>query len=327
MQAIISKELREISRLLPIGLLLVGICVWFTTPTQIHQLSSMNALPHLVAAGAAGFAVLLGAVQSWFDFSDRQRGFLFHRSVSRNRIFYGKVVAAAIVYAIAIAIPLACQACWFSWKGPDYLPVRPAQLLPTLILCIACFALHPATLFTIERDAKWYGTRLFPLLAAILALFIFAAILDVHSAWSALTIVAFAMFFILLLMSLQLDHVTRKVVLGIGAIAVVSIGLVLLTILVQQTTVVSTKLQTQYALDDLGNPWIYQSQTNYSANGYQVIQEPVSGDQLKAGKKLDLQGKLPDDFKPLALAWFTDFDRSSNFSVQQQCGTRTILQR
>ncbi len=59
----------------------------------------------------------------------------------------------------------------------------------------------------------------------------------------------------------------------------------------------------------------HQSQTNYSANGYQVIQEPVSGDQLKAGKKLDLQGKLPDDFKPLALAWFTDFDRSSNFIV------------
>ncbi len=74
MQAIISKELHAKSGSLPpIGLLLVGICVWFTTPTQIHQLSSMNALPHLVAAGAAGFAVLLGAVQSWFDFSDRQR--------------------------------------------------------------------------------------------------------------------------------------------------------------------------------------------------------------------------------------------------------------
>lgn len=100
MRAIVVKELREDLRWLPIGILLVGVFVWLVTPTELGDLRGTNkdvsqSLMLTVGVAAALLAMALAALQSVFDFSDQQRGYLFHRSVSANAVLYGKVVAGA----------------------------------------------------------------------------------------------------------------------------------------------------------------------------------------------------------------------------------------
>ncbi len=70
-------------------------------------------------------------MQGFFDLSDRQRGLLFHRALSRSQILYGKVLAALVIYLIAVAIPSVVMALYFARVGLQYLPVDPIQLLPT----------------------------------------------------------------------------------------------------------------------------------------------------------------------------------------------------
>ena len=134
MKTLVLKELRENVRLLPVGLLLIGVCLFWVTPKELSYSSSVTSdLMGMGAISAGFFAILLAAAQSWFDLNQNQRGFLFHRPVSRSQILYGKVIAAALIYAIAYVVPLTCVALWFAYNAPTYLPVRPAQVLPAFI--------------------------------------------------------------------------------------------------------------------------------------------------------------------------------------------------
>lgn len=295
MWTIVSKELRELIRLLPVGLVLLGVAVWLSLPRGIQ--GSPN--PALIACSAGLFAVLLAAMQGFFDFSDRQRGFLFHRSLSRATIMYGKLLAALIVYSIAVALPLGCMAVYFARMGPEYMPVHPAQVLPILAVCLAGFAMHPATLFTIDREAHWLGTRLLPLPLAIAGVFFMAVAIAVGTT-SAIAIMSTLLvgLFIVLLLALQPEHFARKLVLAGGAVTVVLSAIVFGATLLDSLTVRYSATHAEYGIDEDGELWVFQSRYEPSENGYNTLRVPVSGGRVESERKVNLNGTLPADFDP-----------------------------
>ena len=314
MQAIVTKELRENLRLLPVGLLLVSASVLSVTPIRLSFGGGFGAVSSQLMAmssmAAGVFAILLGAAQAWFDLGQSQRGFLFHRPFTRNQILYGKVIAAAILYACAYVVPLTCVALWFAYSGPLYFPVRPAQVLPALIMCTFCFVLHPITIFTIEREARWLGTRLFPLLGTVCVLFVFSTtVLSIREAWYPIAVISAVAFALFASLTLIANHPSRRWIVGLGAFTtvIVSIGFAascLVSLLDNPANTQATYPRT--AMDDSGNLWSYRYNSITSTNGYQVTEVAISGEQLRANSKPDLDRPLPKDFTPHNLSMLSD---------------------
>ena len=318
MWSIVSKELRELLRLLPVGLVLIGVAVWFSLPQQWLPAP----LTGLIPASAALFATLLAAMQGFFDLSDRQRGFLFHRSVSRAGILYGKVLAGLVIYSLAVALPLGCLAIYFAAVGPQSLPVHPLDVLPILATCMAGFVLHPATLLAIDRQASWFGTKLLPLPLAIVGVFGIAIIVDtVPVTVIAVVLLLFAFIVAALFAALQSENLARRLVLASSALVVV-----VTTIIYGATTLESlfrqpTRYSVAYGFDASGDLWMYQQQwDHYSGNGYQQTAVPISGDRFRPDQPLNLEAPLPDDFKPRALSTLITLERRNTMHTYQYAG-------
>ncbi len=306
MQAIVIKELRENLRWLPIGVLIIGVFVWLVTPTGITytQASSTDSITLSCSMGAALFAVLLGALQSIFDLSDKQRGFLFHRSVSNNEVLYGKVIAGALLYSLACAIPLTCLAFWFAWMGPEYLPVRPAQVIPSVLTCVACFSLHPATLVCIDRPARWFGTRLLPLIAVATSLLMLPLILrSVTTSFGWFSLAIYIAFLVAVFCSLCADHWTRKLLLIVGSAVAVVFCCVFVASCYQSIQNRRTPyVYAQIGLDKTGQLWYYRFRQVRDENGYDTKIVPLSGEPLLANTRPNLEATLPHDFVPSDLS-------------------------
>ncbi len=306
MQAIVIKELRENLRWLPIGVLIIGVFVWLVTPTGITytQTTTTDSITLSCSMGAALYAILLGALQSIFDLSDKQRGFLFHRSVSKNEVLYGKVIAGALLYSLACTIPLTCLALWFAWMGLEYLPVRPAQVIPSVLMCVACFSLHPATLVCVDRPARWFGTKLLPLVAVATSLLILSQMFNANATatwW--LTLGLYLAFIVAVYCSPQTDHWTRKLLLIVGSAVAVVFCCVFVASCYQsiqnrRTPYVYAKI----GLDKTGQLWYYRFRQVRDENGYDTKIVPLSGEPLLANKRPNLEATLPHDFVPSNLS-------------------------
>lgn len=310
MRAIVLKELRENLKWLPVGLLLIGIFAWLACPVNaqnVYNTSTAN-LTFSIAIGAGLYAVLLGGLQSGFDFSDRQRGFLLHRGVSLQRIIYGKVIAGAVLYGIACAGPLLCLTVWFYWKGPEFIPVRPAQLMPAMLACVGCFALHPATMLTFLREARWLGTRLLPLIATTAAAVLFVNGLAA-SRVNELLIVALLSLPVLLLSywAIRKPGWSRAALLVTGAACVAFFAFI--AALTVEQSIKNPTLQagrysyTQYGLDQTGDVWGYRTEAGISSKTYIPIQVPASGDKLQVDRPPNVAKTLPAGFEVYGLSY------------------------
>ncbi len=305
MQAIVIKELRENLRWLPIGVLIVGVFLWLVAPVGItYTQTTTDNITLSCSMGAALFAILLGALQSIFDLGDKQRGFLFHRSVSKNEVLYGKVIAGALLYSLACAIPLTCLALWFAWMGLEYLPVRPAQVIPSLLMCVACFSLHPATLVCIDRPARWFGTKLLPLIAVATPLLILSELFNAQeTATWWLTLGLYLAFIVAVYCSPQTDHWTRKLLLIVGSAVAVVFCCVFVASCYQSIQNRRTPyVSAQIGLDKTGQLWYYRFRQVRDENGYDTKIVPLSGEPLLANTRPNLEATLPHDLVPSNLS-------------------------
>jgi hypothetical protein len=309
MRAIIAKELRENLRWLPVGILIVGIFLWQATPISVTDFSysQSTTVGIMTACGmaAALFAILLGVLQSAFDLQDRQRGYLFHRMVSHNQIMYGKVLAGAIVYALACGFPLCSLTLWFAYTGPEYLPVRPAMVIPSVLVCMACFFLQPATLICVSRPGRWFGTKLLPLLSVTGPLFLFPVSLQaVGTPSSWFVIGSYLLLFATVLASLQRRHSSQKVLLVLGSVILVAVCLGLATLFSQSiSNRQSPGISQAIGLDASGQPWYYQSKHVRDTNSYAYKNIPLTGEPIRAGKRPNLHAPLPTTFEPQAFSY------------------------
>ena len=121
------------------------------------------------AAGMALFAFALGFAQSRVDADRDRRAFLLHRPLSPRRIFLARSAAGIAIYLLAISIPYLVFAAWLDIPGSMPVPWIPQMLIPTAIDCIGGVAYYFFGTLLALRGAPWFGVRIAPVGAAIVA--------------------------------------------------------------------------------------------------------------------------------------------------------------
>lgn len=170
MRTLIWKELREHVRWLPLGLIVSAAVCYLAAPSRHTDALLAARLVTQLAIVTPLLAFTLGVVQAYRDLRPAGAAYLNHRSVTAHQIFMAKTIAGFAIYASAVVIPLLLLAAWIAIQGMYWVPMRPAQVIPALVFALASFALHPAAMLMLARDASWWGTRVFPIIPAAAAL-------------------------------------------------------------------------------------------------------------------------------------------------------------
>ncbi len=188
MKTIIRKELRELSKLGVLGLIILAFILtlaahnYSVTESSLARASTnvwdyYQKLQPLLAPGfhlqIGCFCALLGAVLGFLQiFAERHRdlwAFLIHRPVTRSAIFSAKVIAGLGLYFAVAGLPLLCFVLWAHAPGNVAAPFEWSMTLPLLIYLLFGAGFYFAGMLTAVRQARWYGSRTFGFgLAALL---------------------------------------------------------------------------------------------------------------------------------------------------------------
>jgi hypothetical protein len=154
-----------------------------------------------------GFTVgVLGlALGFWQTIGEDVRGtwpFWLHRPLRRERLIGFKVAIGLALVAAAGMLPIVVSGVWFSRLGTRAAPFYWWQTGSAWQLAIVGPLLYLGAFYSGLRDAKWYGTRLLPLVAIAMWL-----LFHVQIVWEAFPAVGFWVItvFDLLLLAAILD--------------------------------------------------------------------------------------------------------------------------
>ncbi len=188
-RALVWKEWQENIRWLPVGLIAVSVCIWYAYPGQ-NNLDNFLAqlLTSQFTTVMPMLAFALGIVQSYRDLQSGPRAYVQHRLITPKQLFLAKEFAGFAIYSIAISTPLLLLAIYILWTGLRWHPVRPAQIVPSIVLALAAFPFHSTAMLMLARPALWWGTKVLPVFAVAGFYFIIATWLPrgglFASAWS-----------------------------------------------------------------------------------------------------------------------------------------------
>ena len=177
MKSIIWKELRENARWALLGMAGLAASIVFVLWDSIaisrhpNQAGTDLAEDEFVMITIIGFPIVacaLGLLQTIVETRRDQWAFLIHRPVSMTRIFLGKVAAGLALYAIATMAPFVAAAVWVAVPGHVAEPFYWPLVLPGIADMLAGVGFYFAGLIVGLRQARWLGSRLFPILAPIL---------------------------------------------------------------------------------------------------------------------------------------------------------------
>jgi hypothetical protein len=193
MRALAFKELREVAGIaaaalagylaLVVNLMGAKVFDWVPgIPEGTHEVpfTGQEFLGFFIVVSGV-FAVALGFRQTAWESSKGTFLFLLHRPMSRDGIFLTKLAVGAGMLLACACLPIVLYAWWASLPGHHPSPFewsmtgsawRIAFLMPLLYLGAILSGLRPA---------RWFGTRLLPLVAAVVIL----ALLDGTSQWWA----------------------------------------------------------------------------------------------------------------------------------------------
>ncbi len=174
MRALIWKETRENLRWLPVGLVVIAaLCMYVhpMKPANIDYSPLAKTLATYLGIVMPLLAFALGLLQSYRDLQPDARAYLHHREVKPTQVAMAKLVVGFGLYAVAVYAPITLLAGWIAYQGMDWYPMRPAQVIPAMVLALAAFLWHPAAMLMMARQASWWGTKWFPLATAALIYF------------------------------------------------------------------------------------------------------------------------------------------------------------
>ena len=127
-----------------------------------------DTLDNWVLLCGGGLALVLGGWQTLGETFRKTWSYLWHRPMDRRAIIGVKLVAGIGVIAVSLGIPLLGLAIWAATPGTH---PSPFAWWMTEHIWRLTFALTPVYLAAFVcglRDARWYGSRLLPLAAAIM---------------------------------------------------------------------------------------------------------------------------------------------------------------
>ncbi len=191
-KALIIKELRETWWLGLLAALLLGLYLFVQMGYQpdVFSLSFRRQvnyqgrlvvpLPYLsegfrdaVLWIAGGLGLIVGL---WQTVSESVQGtwlFLLHRPLSRRSIIHSKLAAGLTVTAVATAIPLLIYLIWAMTPGTHANPFELWMTSEAIVACLVGLTCYLAAFLCGMRDARWYVSRLVPLVPVLFFGFIF----------------------------------------------------------------------------------------------------------------------------------------------------------
>jgi len=177
-RAIALKELREVSVFAGLGLL-----AFLLIPTAHMGLNplwmpSRNYYPFLGDDFRFQFGLvavaLAASIGLWQSLGDQWGGahlFLLHRPVSRRQLVGAKLALGLAAYLAVAAVPIKLYAAWARAPGSFAGPFFWSMTSETWRTHAAGAAVYLGAFVAGLRPASWFGTRLAPLAAGLLAVF------------------------------------------------------------------------------------------------------------------------------------------------------------
>lgn len=196
MKPLIIKELREhgkwavlwfVGFSIALAFCLGGSRIWYlgarpaTVASEEFQIT--------VVFGTALAGLLLGLLQTLPELIRDQWSFLLHRPATRNQLFWGKVLAALILYSCASLIPIAGAVMWTAIPGNVAAPFHWRLALLPAVDVVMGFVYYFAALLVALRQARWYATRALPLASVVVAS---AATVGARDVWQSGLVIALA---------------------------------------------------------------------------------------------------------------------------------------
>jgi hypothetical protein len=180
-KALVLKELREnawmaAAALIAYAVLLVsltGFDLWAMRwyPVQHIPFQDQRFLIGSVVISAV-FAILLGIRQAWWESVRGTSVFLLHRPIARGAVYGTKLAAGALLFLPATGLPLVVYALWAARPGTHASPFYWSMTATCWLYWLAMTAVYAAAFLTGLREARWIGSRLFPLVSVALPLVI-----------------------------------------------------------------------------------------------------------------------------------------------------------
>lgn len=169
MITIFRKELKDILRWTPLGMIVIGVLCWQQIPGDLNECRNVpSSIAISVVIGSSLFALALGLLQSFFDLRTDTRAFLLHRPITARNIFWGKLLAGFVAHVLTWAIPLLLAAVYLESLGPERLPVTWSDVILPAVCCLVSFVFHPAAIWMACRDARWVGTKCLPMVLSLM---------------------------------------------------------------------------------------------------------------------------------------------------------------
>jgi len=109
------------------------------------------------------FAVILAFRQTFWEESGAAL-FLFHRPVSWNGILTTKILTGLGVLFLSSLVPIGVYGAWAATPGNHPSPFEWSMAEPAIRRMLCMPLLYLGMFVTVLRPARWYGTKIFPLI-------------------------------------------------------------------------------------------------------------------------------------------------------------------
>jgi hypothetical protein len=118
------------------------------------------------------FAVALGLRQTALESSRGTFLFLLHRPLPRGGIMLTKVATGFAVFLACASVPILLYGWWASVPGNHASPFEWSMTAPAWHVALAYPLLYVGAFLSGLRPARWFGTRLLPLAASAVLLYL-----------------------------------------------------------------------------------------------------------------------------------------------------------
>jgi hypothetical protein len=177
LKALVIKELRESAGILAIaalaalyvfalvtGVRFVPYLLSTTGPSGIPFVSDGFAFAFALVIGALAIAV--GLKQSAWEAGQGTYSFLLHRPAARRFIFGAKLITGCGIVLTVGGLLVLLYALWAATPGNSATPFFWSMTVPAWQYCLCLPLLYLGAFLSGIRPARWFGTRLVPLVAA-----------------------------------------------------------------------------------------------------------------------------------------------------------------
>jgi hypothetical protein len=176
LKALVIKELRESAGIVVLAALAIVYALSELTGLRLLALSgrSLSRYPFIydellgyLAFCTGGLAVALAMKQTAWELGQGTFFFLFHRPISRTRLFVCKLAVGLAWVLLLSVLLILVYAWWVATPGHIAGPFHWSMTAPAWRMWVALPVVYLGSFLAGIRPGSWYGSRLLPIAAAI----------------------------------------------------------------------------------------------------------------------------------------------------------------